>query len=114
MTHVQIRSPAHSKSASSTLKLSVTTAHPFWSVTRDDFVPAGELELLEQVVTIDGQIWRLTAITPRAGPETVYNFEVAGEHVYYVGSDGLLVHNAYVHKALANWKNKVKIRNQAN
>jgi hypothetical protein len=36
----------------------------------------------------------LTDITPRAGPETVYNFEVAGEHVYYVGSDGLLVHNA--------------------
>ena len=48
----------------------------------------------EEVVTIDGQIWRLTSITPRAGPETVYNFEVAGEHVYYVTSNGLLAHNA--------------------
>jgi hypothetical protein len=109
-----IPSPANPTSSTFSQTLGVTAAHPFWSVTRDDFVPAGELELLEQVVTIDGQIWRLTAITPRAGPETVYNFEVAGEHVYYVGSDGLLVHNAYVHKALANWKNKVKIRNQAN
>ena len=35
------------------------------------------------------------SIAPRAGPETVYNFEVANEHVYYVGEDGLLVHNAY-------------------
>ncbi len=72
----------------------MTPVHPFWSVTRDDFVPAGELVLGEEVVTIDGQIWRLTSITPRAGPETVYNFEVAGEHVYYVTSDGLLVHNS--------------------
>ncbi|HMO16319.1 MAG TPA: polymorphic toxin-type HINT domain-containing protein [Pirellulaceae bacterium] len=82
--------------------LSVTAEHPFWSVTRDEFVPAGELVLGEEVVTIDGQIWRLTSITPRAGPETVYNFEVAGEHVYYVTSDGLLVHNSCLGKAIKN------------
>ena len=65
-------------------------------MTRDEFVPAGEMELGEQVVALEGQLWRLTSITSRAGPESVYNLEVAGEHVYYVGSDGLLVHNVYV------------------
>ena len=49
----------------------------------------------ETVIGIDGQHFRLTSITPRAGPETVYNFEVAIDHVYYVGKDGLLVHNFY-------------------
>ena len=69
-------------------------------MTRDEFVPAGEMELGEQVVALEGQLWRLTSITSRAGPESVYNFEVAGEHVYYVGSDGLLVQNAYNTQAL--------------
>ena len=56
----------------------------------------------------------LTDITPRAGPETVYNFEVAGEHVYYVGTDGLLVHNACtdIEKALRNWGKRVKNPNK--
>jgi hypothetical protein len=93
-TEPALQSSSSLKSPGSSLTLGVTSAHPFWSVTRDDFVPAGELELFEQVVTIDGQLWRLTAITPRDGPETVYNFEVAREHVYYVGKDGLLVHNS--------------------
>lgn len=55
------------------------------------------MELGEQVVALEVQLWRLTSITSRAGPESVYNLEVAGEHVYYVGSDGLLVHNLYVY-----------------
>ena len=93
------------QTVATTQTIGVTAVHPFWSVTRDDFVPAGELVLGEEVVTIDGQIWRLTSITPRAGPETVYNFEVAREHVYYVTSDGLLVHNAcgtYVYTVVKN------------
>jgi hypothetical protein len=43
-------------------------SHPFWSVTRQDFVDAGELETGEAVVALDGQHFRLTSITPRAGP----------------------------------------------
>jgi hypothetical protein len=60
-------------------------------MTRDEFVPTGEMELGEQVVALEGQLWRLTSITSRAGAESVYN-QVAGEHVYYVGNNGLLVH----------------------
>ncbi len=70
--------------------------HPFRSMIQEEFVPAGEMELGEQVVALEGQLWRLISITWRTGPESVYNLEVAGEHVYYVRSDGLLVHNIYV------------------
>jgi hypothetical protein len=45
-------------------------------------------------VALDGQHFRLTSITPRAGPEPVFNLEVANQHVYFVSEEGLLVHNA--------------------
>ena len=88
VTSSGIRSPA------SSLTLGVTASHPFWSVSREDFIPAGEMRLGEEVIGIDGQFFRLTSIVPRAGPENVYNFEVAIDHVYYVGEGGVLVHNA--------------------
>ena len=71
-----------------------TAEHPFWSVSRQAFVPARKLEIGEQVVTISGQTTRLSDISPRDGPESVYNFEVAGKHTYFVSRDGVLVHNA--------------------
>ena len=80
------------------LKIGTTSVHPFWSVDREEFIAAGELKLDEKVVTIEGQVWHLTSIVPRAGPEPVYNFEVANEHVYYVGKQGVLVHNSYPEK----------------
>jgi hypothetical protein len=89
----------------SSLTLGVTAAHPFWSVDREGFVPAGELRQYERVVAMDGREFRLTSITPRDGPETVYNFEVANEHVYYVGEDGLLVHNNYFRRIYYGAKN---------
>jgi Pretoxin HINT domain/A nuclease family of the HNH/ENDO VII superfamily with conserved AHH len=97
-TTVAFNTSSFSRPSASSFLLGVTSVHPFWSVDRADFVPAGELRPLEQVLGIDGQHFRLTSITPRAGPETVYNFEVALDHVYYVGRDGLLVHNFYLIK----------------
>jgi Pretoxin HINT domain/A nuclease family of the HNH/ENDO VII superfamily with conserved AHH len=94
-TTVAFNASDDSRAAASSFSLGVTSVHPFWSVDREDFVPAGELRPREQVLGIDGQHFRLTSITPRAGPETVYNFEVALDHVYYVGEGGLLVHNLY-------------------
>ncbi len=71
-----------------------TPQHPFWSETRDDFVPASALEVGEEVLTAYGNSARITTIVPRAGPQTVYGLEVYGEHVYHVGEDALLAHNA--------------------
>ncbi|MCK6382266.1 MAG: hypothetical protein L6Q54_13585 [Leptospiraceae bacterium] len=35
----------------------------------------------------------ISAISTNAREETVYNFEVEGNHTYFVGEDGVLVHN---------------------
>ncbi|MEQ1907028.1 MAG: polymorphic toxin-type HINT domain-containing protein, partial [Pirellulaceae bacterium] len=112
--------PANRKStaaARSSRPIGTTAAHPFWSVTRQDFVDAGDLEIGEAVVALDGQHFRLTSITPRAGPETVYNFEVALDHVYYVGEGGLLVHNLYlkdlVKKAINKSEQIISVQREA-
>jgi hypothetical protein len=73
--------------------IGTTATHPFWSQDRKAFIPAMELVAGERLGTLDGATLRLTSITPRAGPETVYNLEVNVEHVFYVSSRGLLVHN---------------------
>jgi hypothetical protein len=72
----------------------VTDNHPFWSVDRGEFVEAGLLRIGEQLQCADGTITQVTRITPRRGPPVeVYNFEVDAEHVYHVGTTGVLVHN---------------------
>jgi len=72
-----------------------TTIHPIWSEDRQDWVPLGELAEGEQLCGASGPAIVLTAtILPRSLP--VYNIEVHGEHVYQVGTLGLLVHNACI------------------
>jgi len=70
----------------------VTRSHPYWSVDRQEFVPAGELRARERVDTRDGvrQVESTTAIDYRG---KLYNLETA-EHVFRVGAAGALVHNS--------------------
>lgn len=53
-----------------------TSEHPFWSETRQAFVPACQLEAGEAVLTASGNTARITSIIPRAGPAMVYGLEV--------------------------------------
>ncbi|QDV47328.1 hypothetical protein Enr13x_72370 [Stieleria neptunia] len=76
-------------------RIGVTDNHLFWSVDRQAFVPIGKMEIGERVVTFHGDTKRIESRLPRPGPQLVYNLEVYGEHVYFVGDQGLLVHNAY-------------------
>ena len=76
--------------------IGATSKHPFWSRDRNAFVPAGELRIGEELKTALGTSTRVTSIEIRAGPETVYGLEVAGEHVYQIADACLLVHNASV------------------
>ncbi len=71
-----------------------TSNHPFWSEDRQAFVEAGELKPGERVRTAHVGVVRVTK-TERGPPASrrVYNLEVYGEHVYWVGSQGVLVHN---------------------
>jgi hypothetical protein len=71
-----------------------TANHPFWSEDRQDFVQAGSLNPGEHLRLADGRTTTLERTEPIAEQLPVYNLEVDGEHVYYVGESGVLVHNA--------------------
>jgi hypothetical protein len=75
--------------------IGVTENHLFWSADRQQFVPIGEMVIGERVRTYSGETKRIEQKLPRPGPERVYNLEVYGEHVYFVGYEGLLAHNNY-------------------
>jgi hypothetical protein len=82
------------ESLGETIELGVTPEHQIWSIDRAQFIPAGELSLNEHCITIDEKVYQLKSKTEQQNPVPVYNFEVSNQHVYYVSSEGLLVHNA--------------------
>ena len=71
-----------------------TLNHPFYVVGKG-FIPAGDLEIGDIVVLIDGKLVRVKQLDIKHldEPVKVYNFEVEDYHTYYVGTDGVLVHN---------------------
>lgn len=71
-----------------------TANHPFWSETRQAFVPAGELLQGETLRTASGELRPVASLVPRPTPQPVYNLEVDAHHVYHVSDAGVLVHNA--------------------
>jgi len=73
--------------------IGVTAGHPIWSEDRQAFVHSEKLQPGERLRSALGKTVRITSIEIRAGPEPVYNLEVASEHVYSVTGSGLLVHN---------------------
>ena len=73
--------------------IGTTSSHPFWSEDRQQFAASGELRIGENLLLADETTRRVESITLRPYRETVYNIEVDGEHVFYVGEDGVLVHN---------------------
>ncbi|WP_149497050.1 polymorphic toxin-type HINT domain-containing protein [Roseiconus lacunae] len=75
--------------------IGVTDNHLFWSVDDQRFVPIGEMKIGDRVQTYSGDTKRIAGKLPRPGPQAVYNLEVYGEHVYFVGQQGLLAHNLY-------------------
>ena len=74
-------------------EIRATDVHPVWSVDREEWVPAGELEPGEPVDTIAGPVAVLSVERLESALD-VYNIEVHGEHVFRVTADGVLVHNA--------------------
>ncbi|MDR2706245.1 MAG: HINT domain-containing protein [Planctomycetaceae bacterium] len=75
-----------------------TDNHPFWSVTRNEFVEARKLQQGEELQLYNGQTAKVIQILPRPGPKQVHNLEVMNEHVYRVSDQGILVHNNYVYQ----------------
>jgi Holliday junction resolvase-like predicted endonuclease len=73
--------------------IGTTASHPFWSEDRQQFIAAGDLRVGENLRLADDTTRKVESLTRRETRETVYNIEVDGEHVFYVGEDGVLVHN---------------------
>jgi hypothetical protein len=57
------------------------------------WVQAKDLQRGEILISAKGAILSLSDITIEERDEVVYNFEVEGNHTYYVGDAGVLVHN---------------------
>ena len=72
--------------------IGVTPNHAIWSQDRQAFVRADELQVGERLKTLLGET-TLESVSWRSGTEEVFNLEVEGEHVYYVGNSQVLAHN---------------------
>jgi hypothetical protein len=74
-----------------------STSHPFWAKRRaadpGHWIEAANLVAGELLETIDGRWVAIQSVAPVDKPETVYNFTVEEDHDYFVGDEGLLVHN---------------------
>ncbi len=75
-----------------------TPEHPFYSPVKG-WTAAIQLRAGDILVTVNGEYVVVEQIQHEIleAPITVYNFEVEGFHTYYVGADGVLVHNSCNH-----------------
>jgi hypothetical protein len=88
-------------------RVETTPEHPFF-VEGVGWTPAGRLAIGNAIVTRAGPSVKIVQIETKEKPATVYNFEVADTHSYFVGDanhsqakkgancDWLWVHNSYV------------------
>ncbi len=58
-----------------------------------EWISAKDLKAGDVSLTAGGKRLLIASITPSSQSETVYNFSVADNHTYFVGVDGVLVHN---------------------
>jgi RHS repeat-associated protein len=72
--------------------------HPFWVLRAPSQQPAwivaDSMRVGDLVLDLKGEWHKVLSVKPLEGLQTVYNFEVEDNHDYFVGSEGLLVHNS--------------------
>lgn len=75
--------------------LHTTQHHPFWSVTRGQWVDAGDLEPSERLATRGGQPLAVSTARNFTGQASMHDLTVQAIHTYYVlaGKTPVLVHN---------------------
>lgn len=71
----------------------VTLEHPFYSVERQAWIEAANLQPGERLQTAENRPRSITSVTLLKGSETVYNIEVAQDHNFFVSEAGVLCHN---------------------
>ena len=76
-------------------KLEVTGIHRFYIVrnNKNFWIPASDLQVGDFVLFANGTLHKINKITVDIRFIPVYNFEVSGNHNYYVGVNQILAHN---------------------
>ena len=69
--------------------INTTTNHPFYIDGK--WVEGKDLKLGDELLNLDGSKQVITSMELNSESQTVYNFEVPGNHNYY--AEGVLVHN---------------------
>jgi hypothetical protein len=79
--------------------IKTTAEHPLYVPAQERFVPAGELQVGDLLVSSQGTLIPIESITSLNEITTVYNLRVADHHTYFVGGAlwgwDVWVHNAY-------------------
>lgn len=73
--------------------LMATPNHPFYLPGLARYVPADSLRQGMQLLALTGALLTVQCVAALDTTVSVYNFEVAEHHNYYVGTEGVLVHN---------------------
>lgn len=73
-------------------QVKVTAEHPFL-VAGSGWLPAGMLRVGDRLVQRDSGTATIEGVSEAAVSEAVFNFEVEGDHNYYITQAQLLVHN---------------------
>jgi hypothetical protein len=72
-------------------------SHPFWvrndSAKGGNWIGAAKIRSGDMVLSVGGSWRKVLSIAPLPGRQAAYNFEVDGNHDYFVGVSGILVHN---------------------
>lgn len=82
----------------SILSCSRAALHPFYVPAQERFVPAGELQVGDQLVNSQGVLAPIESISNLNEITTVYNLRVADQHTYFVGG-ALWGWDVWVHNA---------------
>jgi RHS repeat-associated protein len=77
--------------------ITATSNHPFWAVADHNWTEAGELTLDNILLNINEYNTTISNLKTYTKEDVVYNLTVANEHTYFVGSEGVLGHNAGCH-----------------
>ena len=95
-------------------EITTTPTHPFY-VAHKGWYAAVDLRAGDILVLVNGEYVTLekTQHEILEAPITVYNFEVEDYHTYYVGTDGVLVHNSCNHNSAWNRERRSYWRKQS-
>ncbi len=97
LAHVTIGEDTADGAYTGTETIDSTTNHPYF-VVGYGFVEAGNLRPGDTILLANGENRKVDSVEIEFldDPVTVYNFEVADWHTYFVGNTGVLVHNANI------------------